>query len=144
MRDRAGDISAAAREKIGDYASTARDTVNEYASSAASTARDASRRVRSAAGSATASIDGWVHDNPLAAGAIAVAIGAAIGLAMPGTDVEDRAMGETRDQAWAKARTVAANLKDNVTNRVQAVAEDVVGESLFGNPAASQPPMGQA
>ena len=53
-------------------------------------------------------------------------------------------MGGTRDQALAKARDVAANLKDNVTDRVAAVAENVVGESLFGNPAASQPPMGQA
>ena len=137
-------MDASRSREVGDYTATARDTVNEYAASAASTARDASRRVRTAAGNATTSIDHWVHDNPLAAGAIAVAIGAAIGLAMPGTDVEDRAMGGTRDQAWAKARTVAANLKDNVTNRVQAVAEDVVGESLFGNPAASQPPMGQA
>jgi ElaB/YqjD/DUF883 family membrane-anchored ribosome-binding protein len=144
LRERAGDISATAREKIGDYAATARDTVNDYATSAASTARDASRRVRSAASSATTSLDGWVRDNPLAAGAIAVGVGAAIGLAMPRTDLEDRAMGETCDQAWAKARDVAANLKDNVTNRVQAVAEDVVGESLFGNPAASQPPMGRA
>ncbi len=144
LRDRAGDISAAARERVGDYAATARDTVNEYASSAASSARDASRRVRSAASTATTSIDSWVNDNPLAAGAIAVAVGAAIGLAMPRTELEDRAMGEARDQAWAKARDVAANLKDNVTNRVQAVAEDVVGESLFGNPAASPPPMGNA
>jgi ElaB/YqjD/DUF883 family membrane-anchored ribosome-binding protein len=144
LRDRASDISSTAREKIGDYAATARDTVNEYAATAASTARDASRRVRSAAGTATTSIDDWVHDNPLAAGAIAVAVGAAIGLAVPGTDVEDRAMGGTRDQAWAKARDVAANLKDNVTNRVQAVAEDVVGESLFGKPGATSPPMGHA
>ena len=63
---------------------------------------------------------------------------------MPRTDVEDRAMGETRDQAWAKARDAAASLKDNVSNRVQTVAEDVVGESLFGKPAVSQPPMGPA
>jgi hypothetical protein len=48
-----------------------------------------------------------VQDNPLAAGALAVAVGAAIGLACPATDYEDRAMGETRDQALAKARTVA-------------------------------------
>jgi ElaB/YqjD/DUF883 family membrane-anchored ribosome-binding protein len=144
IRDRAGDISSTARERIVDYAATARDTVNEYAASAASKARDASHRVRGAAGSATVSVDDWVHDNPLAAGAIAVAVGAVIGLAMPRTDVEDRAMGGTRDQAWAKARDVAANLKDNVTTRVQAVAEDVVGESLFGNPAASQPPIGRA
>ena len=141
-RDTARDYASSARETVNDYAATARDTVNDYASSAASSARDASRRVRRAAGSATTSLDVWVRENPLAAGAVAVAVGAAIGMAMPGTDVEDRAMGETRDQAWAKARDVAANLKDNVTNRVQAVAEDVVGESLFGKPASQ--PVGQA
>jgi ElaB/YqjD/DUF883 family membrane-anchored ribosome-binding protein len=143
-RETAREYASSARETVGDYAATARDTVNEYASSAASTARDASRRVRRAAGDASTSLDAWVRDNPLAAGAVAVAVGAAIGMAMPGTEVEDRAMGETRDQAWAKARDAAANLKDNVTNRVQSVAEDVMGDSVFVKPADSQPPIGRA
>jgi ElaB/YqjD/DUF883 family membrane-anchored ribosome-binding protein len=143
LRDRAGDMSAAARERIGDYAATARDTVNEYASSAASSARSASQRVRRAASSATTSVDDWAQANPFAAGVVALAVGAIIGITMPGTDVEDRAMGERRDQAWAKARNIAADLKTNVANRVQAVAEDVVGESVFGKPA-ERPPMGHA
>ena len=46
--------------------------------------------------------------------------------------------------AWAKARDAAANLKDNVTNRVQSVAEDVMGDSVFVKPADSQPPIGRA
>ena len=137
-----GEYASSARETVGEYASTARETVNEYAASAASTAKVASERVRSAASTATVATNDWVQDNPLAAGALAVAVGAAIGLACPATDYEDRAMGETRDQALARARTVANNLKQNVGDKVAAYAENVVGESLKS--AASEPPVGQA
>jgi ElaB/YqjD/DUF883 family membrane-anchored ribosome-binding protein len=152
LRDRVGDVATNARQAVGDYASTARETVGEYASSArdtvnvyaqsaAESARSASRRVRSAAASTTTAVDSFVHENPLAAGAIAVAIGAAIGLAIRSTEYEDRTIGATRDQALAKAKNAANNLKENVTDKVATYAENVVGESLAN--AASEPPMGR-
>jgi hypothetical protein len=51
-------------------------------------------------------------------------------------------VGATRDQALAKAKTVANNLKQNVTDQVATYAENVVGESLKN--AAVEPPMGRA
>ena len=51
-------------------------------------------------------------------------------------------MGETRDQALAKARNVANNLKQNVGDKVAAYAENVVDESLMGTRAAAEPPWG--
>ena len=137
-----GEYASSARETVGEYAASARETVNEYAQSAASSARTASRRVSSAASSATTTVDEFVHENPLAAGAIAVAIGAAIGLCVRATEYEDRAMGATRDQALAKAKNVASNLTANVTDKVAAYAENVVGESLAN--AAAEPSMGRA
>jgi hypothetical protein len=83
-----------------------------------------------------------VHDNPLAAGAVAVAVGAAIGMLVRATEYEDRAMGATRDQALEKARAVANNLRQNVSEKVADYAETVVGESI--EKAATQPPMGSA
>ena len=139
VRQAVGSAASTARETAGEYAASARDTVNEYAQSAASTARSASYRVSRAASTATTSVDDWVHDNPFVAGAVAVAVGAAIGLAMPATEYEDRAMGETRDQALAKARDVANNLKQNVGEKVAAYAENVVDESLKGARAAAEP-----
>ena len=136
-----GEYASTARETAGEYATSARDTVNEYAQSAAASARSASRRVRSAATSATSSVDGFVHENPLAAGAIAVAVGAAIGLAVRSTEYEDRTMGATRDQALAKAKNVANNLKENVSEKVATYAENVVGESLTN--VSSEPPVGR-
>lgn len=143
-RQAVGEYASSARETAGGYASTARDTVNEYAQSAASSARAASRRVRSAASSAATTVDDFVHDNPLAAGACALAVGVAIGLAVRATEYEDRAMGSTRDQALARAKHVANNLKQNVTDKVATYAEDVVSESLLSDPAGGDRPLGRA
>ena len=139
-RQAVGQYASSARETVGGYASNARDTVNEYAQSAASSAREASRQVRSAASSATTTVDDFVRENPLAVGAIALAVGAVIGLAVRGTEYEDRAMGATRDGAMAKAKSVANTL----TDKVASYAEDVVNESLESDPTASQQRMGSA
>ena len=134
---RVGEYASAARETVGEYASSARETVGEYAASASETARRAQRRVRNAASTATVrtrqglrqastSVDDWVHEYPLAAGAIAVAIGAAIGLSAPSTEWEDRALGETRDQALERARTAARDIQETVSQKVQDVADEVI------------------
>jgi ElaB/YqjD/DUF883 family membrane-anchored ribosome-binding protein len=134
---RVGEYASAARETVGEYASSARETVGEYAASASETARRAQRRVRNVASTATVrtrqglrqastSVDDWVHEYPLAAGAIAVAIGAAIGLSAPSTEWEDRALGETRDQALERARTAARDIQETVSQKVQDVADEVI------------------
>ncbi|HUQ88006.1 MAG TPA: DUF3618 domain-containing protein [Vicinamibacterales bacterium] len=142
-RETVGEYASTARETVGEYAATARDTVNEYAASAASTAKGATRKVRTAASTATTVTNDWMQDNPLAAGILAVAVGAAIGLAAPATDYEDRAIGETRDQALEKAKTAVNALKQNVGEKVAAYAETVVDESMKNMNAATEPPMGQ-
>jgi hypothetical protein len=48
------------------------------------------------------------QDNPLAVGAIAVAVGAAVGMALPVTDVERRTIGRQAGQALSKAETAAS------------------------------------
>jgi ElaB/YqjD/DUF883 family membrane-anchored ribosome-binding protein len=129
-RETVGEYAATARETVGEYASTARETVGEYASSARTSAQRATARVGGAARSAGSTVDGFARDNPLAAGAIALAIGAAIAMLAPRTELEDTAMGETRDRAWQKASRAAASLKDTVAEKVATAAENLVGESL--------------
>ena len=141
-RETVGEYASSARETASEYAASARDTVNEYAASAASSARSASRRVAGATSSAARASSDWASENPLAAGAIAVAVGAAIGMLVRATEYEDRTMGAARDQALEKAKTVANNLKQNVSDKVATYAENVVGESLTN--AASEPPVGRA
>lgn len=152
-RGRVGEYASNARQAVSDYAASARetasgvvanarDTVNVYAASAASSARSATRRVSNAARSGYNTADMWAHDNPLAAGAIAAAVGIAVGLSAPSTQYEDRLMGETRDQALERAKAAANNLKGNVTDKVTTMAENVVGESI--KTAVTEPPAGRA
>lgn len=148
-KETVGEYAASAKDTVGEYASSARETVGEYAASARSSARRAGMRVRSAAGTATVkaregwqtastSVDDWVHEYPLAAGAIAVAVGAAIGLSAPATEFENRTMGERRDQALERARAAARDIKDNVTQKVQDVADSVVEAANAVSPATPQ------
>ena len=116
--------------------------MNEYAATAATTARQATRRVGTVARRGYSNADAWAHDNPLAAGALAAAVGIAVGLSAPSTQYEDQLLGETRDQALERAKSVAANLKETVTDRVTTIAENVVSESVAA--AAAEPPMGRA
>lgn len=114
-------------EQVGEFAPSARERAAEYAESARTTARRASARVKSAAHEARlsaeqrwrqsrTSVDDWVHEYPFAAGALALAVGAAVGLSLRGTEFENRTMGETRDRAWQtagrKAREAAETAMD--------------------------------
>lgn len=145
LRETVGEYASTARETVGEYAASARETVGEYAASARETvggaaeaarvnALRASERARSAAQAtavraqeswqtASTSVGDWVHEYPLAAGAIAVAVGAAIGLSIPSTEIEDRTLGEKRDRALQKARSAAREIGENVAQKVQNVAE---------------------
>lgn len=154
LRERVGEYASTARETVGEYAASAkgyaastRDSVSDAAEAARYRAREASERARLAAQSASVraqdtwqrastSVDDWVREYPLAAGAIAVAVGAAIGLSVPSTEIENRALGEQRDLALEKARLAADQIKENVSQKVQDVAEsvlDVTGATPTGS-----------
>jgi hypothetical protein len=49
-----------------------------------------------------------LEENPMAAGAIAIAAGALLGALLPPTDKEDQMLGETRDRLAERARQLAA------------------------------------
>ncbi len=76
-----------------------------------------------------------MNQNPLAVGALALAAGALIGLAVPSTPVENEWMGETRDRfihdaeevVKAKAEETVERLK-NVAQETQSAAKEAVRE----------------
>ena len=71
-------------------------------------------------------LDTLIEDQPLVVGAIAMALGAAVGGALPRSRVEDRMFGEQSDRAMETVRTLA---KDQGA-KVQATASAVVDEAL--------------
>lgn len=144
-RDTVGEYASTARDTVGDYASSARETVGEYAESARDRAMQASEAARRAAGSASSALDNFVTDNPLAVGAIALAVGAAIAMSVPASEIENRTMGEARDRAWKRASKAATEIKDNVTKKVEDVAENFVNENILDTlTGAPTEPIGRA
>ena len=144
-REAAGEFVESARETAGEYAASARETAGELADSARTGARRAAERIREAASdtsvqarqgwrSASTSLDEWMQQNPLAAGAVAVAVGAAIGLSAPRTQLENRTLGETRDQAMEAASRKAREVTDDVSHKVEK-AIDTFTEATPPTPA---------
>jgi ElaB/YqjD/DUF883 family membrane-anchored ribosome-binding protein len=101
-------------DAIGDRARDASASVGEAADNASRAARQAVSTIGDSAGDATAAAGqaassvAWsaqraYESNPLAVGAIAVAVGAALGLALPASEPERRLMGGTGSQLIDKA-----------------------------------------
>jgi hypothetical protein len=64
-------------------------------------------------------------DSPLAIGAIALGVGAAVGLAMPVTEQENEWLGDARDQLLGRAKEAVAE----VGEQARSVAEEKLGKS---------------
>jgi len=100
-RDKASDLAVATREKASDLAIATKEKAQESYSA----------------------LDQWVHENPLAAGAVALLVGAAVGLALPATAKENEVLGPKRDELAQKAAETA----QDVVGKVQTVAEKAIG-----------------
>lgn len=77
-------------------------------------AQDAGRQVRRA----EQTFESTLRDNPLAVGAVALAVGAAIGLALPNTETEDEWMGAAKDRLFDRAEGVAADALHSLEDKV--------------------------
>jgi hypothetical protein len=82
-RTGAGQAVSTAYNKVGDLGSTARDQYDHY-----------------------------IEENPLAVGAVALALGAAVGMALPSTRYEGQLMGSAKQQLMDRAQTTASDLLD--------------------------------
>lgn len=71
----------------------------------------------------------YIEENPLAVGAVALALGAAVGLAIPLTRKENEYLGEYRDQLVEKAQDAAQDaigtVKQMATDAQKVIAEEV-------------------
>jgi Protein of unknown function (DUF3618) len=65
-----------------------------------------------------------LHDNPLAVGAVAVAAGTALGLALPSTRLEHEYIGETSERLVDKAEGLARGALDKVEDAAKQMAPE--------------------
>jgi hypothetical protein len=127
--DAVGERVSSAKDVVKDGVVDAFDSAARYGREYADTG---SGYVSSIPGS-TAEIFDTVRSNltnlfkaqPLALGAIGIAIGAGIAAALPGTEIEADYLGETSDTVKAKAAQFATEQADRVTSVAGNVAEAV-------------------
>jgi hypothetical protein len=103
------------------------DTASEYVAAMPGSAADMVDAVRS-------NLAEVFRAQPLALGAIGIAIGVGIAAAFPGTEIEADYLGETSDNVRAKAAQFAAEQSERVTtvagNVVEAVKEEASKQGL--------------
>lgn len=75
---------------------------------------------------AKAVYDQYIDENPLAVGALALAVGAAVGLAIPSTQYEGQLLGDYRDDLLEKAQGTATQLLDKTK---QVVSEQIESQT---------------
>ena len=97
--DRAGDVAHRAYDRMGEYGTLAQDKYDEY-----------------------------MESNPLAVGAVAMALGAAVGLAIPSTQYEGKLMGEARDNLLERTQDAVGSMVDKAKQAASEAGETFTNE----------------
>jgi hypothetical protein len=128
-QEKIGGAASSAYEGVSNAAGSAYEGVSQATSSAyegvAGAASTAYGSVTNAAGTAYEKVgelgtqareqyDYYIEENPLAVGAVALAVGAAVGFSLPTTRYEGELLGEYSQQVLEKAQTAATGLVDKV------------------------------
>lgn len=110
---------------VSNAASGVAESAQQMTSGAQEYTREAAQRVRQTGRRAQSQLERLSRENPLAVGAGALLLGAAVGLALPETERENELMGETRDEMVDRAQDMARN----AASRAQDAAADLAGEA---------------
>ncbi|MCE7032553.1 DUF3618 domain-containing protein [Lysobacter sp. GX 14042] len=100
LRQGPSDTADGARETLDD----ARERLQEAGHTASEKAHDAADSVRRGAHRASDGFQRMLDDNPMALGAIGIAVGALLGGLLPPTQKEDELLGATRDRVADRTR----------------------------------------
>ena len=113
MRDKAGGMMQSASDSLSSAKGTMSDTMD--------TAKEQWQRARGG-------IDHLVNEQPLALGAIGLAIGAILGAAAPRTRAEEQLMGDTARKMTEKAKEAGSQQLDKATQTAKQMAEEKLGQ----------------
>jgi ElaB/YqjD/DUF883 family membrane-anchored ribosome-binding protein len=116
-KDSLGELGDQARE-MGDEA---RERLARAGRDAAARARHVRERARYRGRRVKRSVLETINEQPLLLGAIGLAIGAALGAAVPPSEAEDRLMGETRDEALRRAKELSREQAEKARDAAGAI-----------------------
>ena len=137
-------------ESVGGAAGTVYEGVGSAASSAYSGVSKATGKTYETVGNAAGFVydkagdlggqvkvnyEHYIKENPIAVGAVALAVGAVVGMAIPLTKAENQYMGEYRDNVLEKAQTAAQDAIGSV-KQMASDAQNVIAEEIKSQTAA--------
>jgi ElaB/YqjD/DUF883 family membrane-anchored ribosome-binding protein len=121
--DRARGLGGEVSDTVSSTWNQASSRVADSASRIADTAHGARDSLRQQKDRAVQGYDHLLRDNPLALGAIGIAVGALLGAALPVTEPENRLMGEASDRLADQAREAAQTGADKARDVMQDMGE---------------------
>jgi ElaB/YqjD/DUF883 family membrane-anchored ribosome-binding protein len=119
------DASDRARETLSSATDRARETMEDVSGRTRRAASRAQQQISQYSRQAKSQLEYWMEENPLAVGAVAMAVGAAVGLALPETRREQELMGDARDRVVNNAKSMANTAVDRATE----AAQNIVGSA---------------
>lgn len=122
-RDKIGETAGNAQDRAGEIAGQAQHKAEHVADQVQDQAELLGDRVRLQARRASGGFQRMLRENPLAVGALATGVGAAVGLAIPETAKENEVMGEARDDLVDKTQEKVQETQQ----KVRQVAEEAQG-----------------
>jgi ElaB/YqjD/DUF883 family membrane-anchored ribosome-binding protein len=126
LSDVSDSVSSAAGtvyEKVTGAVDTAYSGTGEAVSQAYGKVGDAGQAVRE-------QYDHYIEENPLAVGAVALALGAAVGFAIPATQYEGELMGKSRQDLMGKVQDTASGFLDKTTQAVTDAGRDISQKAM--------------
>jgi len=121
------------REGVSDKWHDTTSRVGSMAHSVGDRAKQMGGSLRQQTHRATDGFTHMLHENPMAAGAIAIAVGALLGAALPNTEKENELMGETGDRIRSKAGEVADSARSKGSELARELGQAAGGSNGNGN-----------
>ena len=112
--DQAKERANRAKERAGEMTDRAQDRMQDFGD-----------EVQYRARRATNDLERAIYERPLAAGAVAIGIGALVGAALPSTQKENELMGRQSDQLKEEAEARAKRIADRTADTAKEAAQDV-------------------
>jgi ElaB/YqjD/DUF883 family membrane-anchored ribosome-binding protein len=110
LQDRTSRLAREAQQRVGDTAHHLQDDAGRWVDETQERLHQLRDQAGREARDAEAYVQRAMQDNPLAIGAVAFALGAATGLALPHTQREDQLLGSTRERLMDKVANAAARV----------------------------------
>jgi len=122
-RTRLSESAQSAKVRLSETAESTRMRLSESAQAAQARMNEMSERSRMQYYRTKERVGQMVDEQPLVLGALGIALGAAIGAALPTTRRENELMGQTRDDLLGRAKETALEQAEVVKQSAQRVAE---------------------